>query len=138
MANQVIKDCGFHHIALSASDFEKSLKFYTEGLGYTVYRSWETETGRKIAMLDFGNGTLLELFSDGKRENVPEEPAGSYFHLALKTSDTKAAFESALKAGGTVHKAPSECVIPSCPEIKAVIGFVKGPDGELIELFEQK
>lgn len=136
MANKRIQECGFHHIALSASNFEKSLQFYTEGLGFTKYRSWKTETGRSIALLNFGNDTYVELFSDGKQEAVPVEPAGSYFHLALRTTDAEGAFHCALSAGAQPHKEPALCILPATPEMRVKIAFVKGPDGELIEFFE--
>ncbi|MBQ2966635.1 MAG: VOC family protein [Clostridia bacterium] len=137
MANQVVENCGFHHIALSASDFEKSLKFYTEGLGFTVYRSWIAGSGKKIALLDMGNGNCIELFSDGEKAEYPAEPAGSYFHLALNTTDAKSAYEKAIAYGAPSHKAPAEYTLPAQPPIEAVIAFVKGPDGELIEFFQQ-
>lgn len=135
--NKVVKNCGFHHIALSASDFEKSLKFYTEGLGFEVYRSWVAGSGKKIALLDMGNGNCIELFSDGEKAEYPAEPAGSYFHLALKTDDAKDAYEKAIAYGAPSHKAPDTYALPAQPPINAIIAFVKGPDGELVEFFQE-
>lgn len=40
MANEKIAGCGFHHVALQTSDFEKSLAFYTEGLGFQLRAKW--------------------------------------------------------------------------------------------------
>ena len=138
MKNQKVKDCGYHHIALSASDFQKSLEFYTKGLGCSVFRTWETEDGRKIAMLDFGNGTYLELFSNGKQQDFLPEAAGGFFHLALKTTDAADAYERALEAGAKPHKMPAECSLPSEPVLHIKTAFVNGPDNELIEFFEIK
>ena len=119
------------------SDFEKSLKFYTEGLGFTVYRSWIAGSGKKIALLDMGNGNCIELFSDGEKAEYPAEPAGSYFHLALKTDDAKEAYEKAIAYGAPSHKAPDTYALPAQPPINAIIAFVKGPDGELVEFFQE-
>lgn len=137
MANEMVKGCGFHHMALAASDFEKSLKFYTEGLGFEIYRSWKTGNGGTIALLDMGNGDLIELFSDGK-EGFHGECAGAYFHLALKTTDAKGAYKRAMEYGATSHKEPAEMCIPSEPPMPVCIAFVKGLDGELIEFFEER
>jgi catechol 2,3-dioxygenase-like lactoylglutathione lyase family enzyme len=64
MANKRIQGMGFHHIALKAKDFEASLKFYTEGLGMEFYTQWG-EGDKRIAMLDLGDGSILELFAGG-------------------------------------------------------------------------
>ena len=36
MANGKIAGCGFHHVALQTSSFERSLTFYIEGLGFRL------------------------------------------------------------------------------------------------------
>ena len=64
MANEIIKGMGFHHVALKATNFEESLKFFTEGLGMKFYTQWGEGDGR-IAMLDLGDGGILELLLAG-------------------------------------------------------------------------
>ena len=73
MENTVIKNAGFHHIALYASDFDRSMKFYVEGLGCHYVRGWG-EGENHIAMLDFGNGALIELFAKGTKEEQVHAP----------------------------------------------------------------
>jgi glyoxylase I family protein len=34
--NAMIPGCGYHHVAIRASDFEATRRFYTEGLGFRV------------------------------------------------------------------------------------------------------
>ena len=126
---------GFHHIALHSSDFEKSYKFYTEGLGFTEYRRWKSGE-RTIALLDAGNGAMIELFSNGKERTCFEEQAGHYVHLALRVKDSKAAYEKAMAYGAVSKMEPKVMDLPSEPPIPAVISFVKGPDGEEVEFFE--
>ena len=63
--NEIVKGMGFHHVALKAVDFDASFKFYTEGLGMKFYTSWGEGSG-KIAMLDLGDGGILELFAGGE------------------------------------------------------------------------
>ena len=52
---------GFHHVAFRAHDFEKSLKFYTEGIGFVPTITWG-EGDRRAVMLDTGDGNFVELF----------------------------------------------------------------------------
>ena len=66
------------------------------------------------------------------------ECAGAYFHLALKTTDTVAAYNRALEYGAKSHKVPTDMELPSEPPIPVCLAFVVGPDGELIEFFNQK
>lgn len=65
--NTKIPGLGIAHLALKAKDFDKSYKFYTEGLGMTPYLSWG-EGDSHIQMLKFGDGAgILELFARWKR-----------------------------------------------------------------------
>ena len=138
MSNKIIKGCGFHHVALQTSDLEKSLKFYTEGLGFEVYRSFMTSSGKKAVLIDIGDGSQFELFSDGEGRNDGVYNAGRFFHLALRVDDAMSAYKRAVEHGGEeMGKVPTAMMLPADPPIPATIGFIKGPDGEEIELFEE-
>lgn len=137
MSNNVIKGCKFHHVALQTSDFDKSFKFYTEGLGFEVYRQWVGGTGKRIALINIGNDQYFEIFSDGDARTESHKDSGSYIHLALEVEDSKAAYDRALQYGAKeMDKAPAQYTLPSEPPINAVISFVKGPDGEELEFFQ--
>lgn len=137
MANGVIKGCGFHHVALQTSDFERSLKFYSEGLGFEVYRSWTAGSGKKIALVNIGTDCYFEIFSDGEPTKETHKDAGSYIHLALSVEDAAAAYARAVEYGAKeMGKKPEKMTLPAEPPINAVIGFVKGPDGEELEFFQ--
>jgi len=123
---------GFHHVAMNVKDFDASVNFYTDGLGFTLARLWKSESGRG-AMLDTGDGNYLEIFE----KNVPGSK-GTIIHYALRTSDCRAAHATALEAGGREKQAPTEITIPSQPEFPATISFVFGPDGEEIEFFQER
>ena len=135
MANEIIKDIRIHHIALKVSDFEKSVRFYSEGLGFKVYRQWGNEV-RTIALVDIGDDSYLELFSDGTPREGDREQAGDFIHLAFRVKDTRAAYEQALAAGATPHIAPKEAVLGNNPPLNVSLSFVKGPDGEQLEFFQ--
>ena len=132
MANDIIKGMGFHHIALAANDFEKAFKFYTEGLGMKLYATWGEGAGQ-IAMLDLGDGGILELFACGCNEETTKP---QYIHFALKVDDVDAAYETALKAGAKPKSAPKVVPLNSAPtKLTLNCGFVYGPSGEELEFF---
>ena len=61
MSNDIIKGLGYAHMAIAAKDFDKSLTFY-KALGLKIYTQWG-EGDSRIALLDMGDGSLLELFA---------------------------------------------------------------------------
>lgn len=129
MANEIIKGMGFHHIALKAVDFEKSLEFYT-ALGLKFYTQWGEGDGR-IAMLDLGDGGILELFAGGKSGDN-----ANYIHFALKVDDVDAAYAKAIEAGATPKSEPKVVPLDSAPvRLTLNCGFVYGPSGEELEFF---
>lgn len=132
MANDIIKNAHFHHIALRAADYDKTLEFYTKALGMKLVRSWG-EGESRACMVDIGDGGCIEIFARGA---AAAEPDGEFFHLAIGTADPDAAFEAAVKGGAKVDKVPYDFVIP-CREgaLPVRLAFVKGLNGETIEFF---
>lgn len=130
MANEIIKGMGFHHVALKATNFEESFKFFTEGLGMKFYTQWGEGDGR-IAMLDLGDGGILELFAGGA-----EGPNTNYIHFAMKVDDVDAAYATALAAGAKPKMAPKVVPLDSAPvKLTLNCAFVYGPSGEELEFF---
>lgn len=131
--NEVIKGMGFHHIALKACDFDKSLNFY-KSLGLTERVRWGEGDGRAV-MLDLGDGGCIELFAGGE---ACENNDKRFFHLALRADDVDFAYETALKNGATSKSAPMT-VSPegAVPKIEMRVAFVFGPDGEVVEFFKE-
>ncbi len=134
--NSVIGASGIHHIALHASDFEKSYDFYTRVLGFKEFRRWKKDGEITIALLDTGNGQYIELFSHGKERSFEDTQSGMYVHLALQVEDSVKAFERAVSCGAKSKMAPKIMELPSEPPVPVVISFVYGPDGEEIEFFQ--
>lgn len=143
-ANATIHGGGFHHIALRVYDFDATLKFYIDGLGFKRTYGWGTdgrangEPDSRAAMLDTGDGNYLEVFAGGTRKPGEAVPDGPLFHFALRTTDTVAALERARAAGGVVTMEPKRVVPPHAEEPAKTfhIAFVKGPDGESVEFFD--
>lgn len=130
--NEKIGGGGFHHVALRAYDFEATVAFYTEGLGFTVKNSWG-EGDKRIVLLDSGDGNYMEVFAGGTNEPKPE---GSYFHVAFRSNHVDAAVQAAVAAGAVVTVEPKDAVLGSNPPTPVRIAFVKGLNGEIIEFFQ--
>ena len=133
MANEIIKGMGFHHMSLYVSDFDKSLAFYKR-LGMSIYTAWGEKENR-IALLDTGDGSMLELF-EKPGQDIPSE--GRWQHLALHVENVQAALDTALAAGATLHTPVQIMDLDSHPrKITIQIAFVYGPDGEVLEFIKQ-
>lgn len=132
MPNNKIENVGVHHIALAVSDFDKSLRFYTEGLGFTQIAAWGEGEGRAV-MLDIGNGSCFEIFANGTKEAQSNE---KFIHFAFSTTDPDSAYHNAIAAGAAPHIEPKDVTIESNPPMPVRIAFVKGLDGEILEFFK--
>jgi glyoxylase I family protein len=126
---------GFHHTALRSADFDASVKFYTEVLGLKVRITWGEGHGR-AAMIDAGDGNYIEVFA---REAAFPHQEGTILHFALRTDDCSAMLEKVRAAEAEITMEPKEVTIASnIGPVLVKIAFFKGPDGEIIELFENQ
>lgn len=124
---------GFHHIALRASNFDKTVEFY-KALGMTECVRWGEGDGRAV-MLGMSDGGRIEVFAGGENRGRVDE---RFLHLAFNVDDVDAVYEAAVKAGAVTKRAPYEASPPDAePAIKMYIAFVYGPDGELLEFFKE-
>jgi glyoxylase I family protein len=139
---------GFHHVAIRATDFDRTVRFYTEGLGYTVRLEFAIE-GRidRAAFLDVGDGRYLEVFGPGStvqaegRRRRPEEERteGALLHFCVRVPDTDAAYARAIAAGGRPRGVePRTVVLRRDPLVEGRIAFVTGPAGEVIEFLQSE
>jgi glyoxylase I family protein len=144
--NDALAGGGFHHVAIRAYDFDASLKFYTEGLGFVRKYGWgedgraKGERDSRAALLDSGDGNYVELFAGGTRPPGSAPAEDVFLHIAFRTENTDAATERARAAGATVTQEPKS-VVPAhaeTPEQTFRIAFVRGLDGELIEFFQNE
>ena len=131
--NQKMAGLGTHHIAVQTQDYAASLAFYTEVMGM-VQTAEFSAGGRRICLLDIGDGSHLELF-----EPVPgTSPSGDadgnvVFHFALATSDIEAALERVREAGMEITV---ELKTVDLGPLNVSIAFFKGPGGEVVEFFQ--
>ena len=53
--NEVLGGGGLHHVAMRAKDFDASVRFYTEALGFKEAVRWG-EADQRAVLLDTGDG----------------------------------------------------------------------------------
>jgi glyoxylase I family protein len=123
---------GLHHIAIICSDYERSKKFYTEVLGFTIVREVYREE-RQSYKLDLAlNGDyLIELFSfPDPPARVSRPEATGLRHIAFRVANIESA-KKELEAKGVT----SEPIrIDEFTDKKFT--FFSDPDGLPIELYE--
>ncbi len=127
------KITGFHHVAFYSSDFDRSVRFYKSVLGLEEKIAWG-EPPNRATMLHAAESSYLEIF---EKPDVASEDPGTLLHFALRTDDCIAMLEKARGAGMTVTMEAKQVTIPATTGPALVhIAFFKGPDGEIVELFE--
>lgn len=131
--NQTIAGLGTHHIAIQTTDYEASVKFYTEVMGMTEVVGFEN-AGRPVLILDIGDGSHLELFGPIPGAQPSNDAAGNVvFHFALQTTDIEAALERVRAAGMEITV---ELKTVDLGPLNVSLAFFKGPGGEVVEFFQ--
>jgi len=116
-------------------DFDKSVRFYADGFGFSIRYAWG-EFPKRAAMIDIGSGDYIEIFEGGTPPG--ETPEGILIHFALRVPNANEAYAKALAAGAVSQMEPKDILFKGTPEIPIRIAFVRGPDNEVIEFFENE
>jgi catechol 2,3-dioxygenase-like lactoylglutathione lyase family enzyme len=119
-------------IALTTIDYERSVKFYCEGLGIEPAAIWNNGQGQAL-VLNMGSATL-EIFDEKQAKTIDQIEAGKrvsgQIRFALKVPDLKAAMERLLSKGATLVHPP---VITPWGDQNVRL---QDPDGMQITLFQ--
>lgn len=119
-------------VAVTTADFERLLKFYTDGLGIDPAQFWQNGQGH-AAILELGRATL-EVFDEAQAEAVDAIEVGQRvsgpFRFALRVPDLSAALDRLLAHGATLIHPP---VMTPWGDLNA---RVQDPDGLQITLFQ--
>ena len=130
----------FHHVSLSVADLDAQQRWYAGALGFTeVAEKFEVpEAGVRTAVLQTTGGTRVELIErvGSARTETFADPmdilrAQGYGHWALEVDNLDDAFARLTSAGAEAVWPPADAVQPG-----ARFGYVKDPEGNLIELIQ--
>ena len=127
-----MKFAGIHHIAVIASDYELSKKFYVEVLGFTlVDEHFRAERQSWMGQLALNGSYILELFSFPEapaRASVPE--ALGLRHLAFAATGVPAIRAELLALGVECEELRVD------PHTSKTMFFFRDPDGLPLEVYE--
>lgn len=119
-------------VAFTTSDYERLVKFYSEGLGLQPSAIWNNDGGKAL-ILDMGKATL-ELFDERQAEVIDQLEAGrrvsGQIRFALQVPDVNAAMERLLAHGATLVHEP---VITPWGDTNVRL---QDPDGMQVTLFQ--
>jgi len=119
-------------VALTTSDYERLVKFYSNGLGIEPAAIWNNGQGQAL-VLDMGKATL-EIFDEAQAETIDQLEAGKrisgQIRFALQVPDLKAAM-ARLIAHGAILVHPSVMTPWGDHNVR-----LQDPDGMQITLFQ--
>src|SRR5882672_621636 len=83
------------------TNIETSLRFYVEGLGFTVVRQWLPEGRIRWCWLELGNTALMlqEYWRDGRPSGAPEGPLGQGVTITFTCVDALAIYRDLISRG---------------------------------------
>jgi len=117
----------FLHCRIRVRDIERSVKFYTDVLGFIRVRESTSPAGNKLAFLELpGNNTQIELCYQSESEDFsfPED----IFHFAFSVEDLDA-FRKRWEPEGIEFW-------PESGPVNGSLYFINDPDGYEIELLK--
>ena len=126
----MLRPTGVHHVAIIASDYVRSRRFYTEVLGLqVVHEHYRAERQSYKLDLQLPDGTQVELFSFPNPPSRPSYPeACGLRHLALRVADMQTSVAALAAHGVAVEPVRTD------PFTGAPFTFFADPDGLPIEL----
>ena len=119
------------NVALWVTDLERSERFWVDGLGLEVQARINTPDVREVLVGSPAGGSqvLLSVATTPAPENRPN-PAGIW-KVFLDVDDVQASFDRAIAAGATPDREP---FVLELPTLTITLGFVRDPDGYLLEM----
>jgi predicted lactoylglutathione lyase len=82
-------------------DIEVSVKYYVDGLGFTMTNKWEPNGRLRWCMLRIGEANIMlqEFLSEGTHANVPSEKLGVGVTISFQCADAIALYRDAKSRG---------------------------------------
>lgn len=119
-------------VALTATDYDRLVKFYCDGLGLSTTQEGPAEQGRAV-VLDMGRA-VLEVFDEKQANTIDQLEAGrrvsGQVRFALQVPDVEVAMQRLLANGATLVHPP---VLTPWGETNVRL---QDPDGLQVTLFQ--
>ncbi|MFH1183588.1 MAG: VOC family protein [Chloroflexota bacterium] len=119
-------------VAITTPDFQRLMKFYSDGLGLEPAAFWQNDGGRAV-LLNMGHATM-EIFDEAQAQAIDQLEAGrrvsGQIRFALQVPDLQAATDRLLAHGATLVHPP---VLTPWGDHNV---RVQDPDGMQITLFQ--
>lgn len=138
---------GVHHTALrpTRANYDRTLRFYTQVLGFSKRLDLQLagpDGPVPGAMLDAGDGTLVEIFGNGDSD---APILGTIKHICYRTADVdglmarlqQAGYPPCDPGGRPRAEACADVTLSSDPPYGLRVGFIQGPCGELLEFAQE-
>ena len=120
-----------HHIAIIASDWEKTREFYVEKLGFELIReAYRPQIGDYLRMIRQGDTTIEVFIKPDYPERVTNPEAKGLRHLAFQVDDAEAAVRWLTERGIETEPIREDLVNGGR------FTFFKDPDGLPLEIHE--
>lgn len=134
---------GHWHTGFVVEDMDRAVRFYTDGLGLSMVRSYQTDSAPaaqvlgydkadvKVAVLEMKDGASLELLQYVEphtlARQISERHVIASAHVAFLVDDVAAVLERVVEFGGTRRNDPAET------EPGTVLTYAQDPDGNWLE-----
>ncbi|AIQ55400.1 VOC family protein [Paenibacillus sp. FSL R7-0331] len=138
---------GLSHVAIQANNYQATIAFYTEVLGFKVGHHWSLpafmiEDASMLVSPD--RRTCIEVFDNnaaipaqGKKAASDEEVAhGAILHLAFYVDDVEEIYQKALAHGAKTFVEPGTLALGE-PPLTVKNAVIHSPNGEVIEFIEE-
>jgi uncharacterized glyoxalase superfamily protein PhnB len=120
-------------VALTSADYDRLVKFYSDGLGFEPAQIWNNGQGKTL-ILELGKATL-ELFDETQAATIDQLEAGrrisGQVRFALQVTDLQAALQRLLAHGATMVHPP---VTTPWGDMNVRL---QDPDGMQVTLFQK-
>ncbi|KJD45551.1 VOC family protein [Paenibacillus terrae] len=137
---------GLAHVAIQAQDYQATIAFYTEVLGFKRGHHWSLPSFqiREASMLiSPDQRTCLEIFDNdavipaqGKKASSEDEIAhGALLHFAFYVDDVNEIYQKALAHGARTFVKPDQLTLGE-PPLVVKNAVIYSPNGEVIEFIE--
>ncbi len=137
---------GLAHVAIQARDYQATIAFYTEVLGFKRGHHWSLPSFRiqeASMLISPDQRTCLEIFDNdavipaqGKKAASEEDIAdGALLHLAFYVDNVDEIYQKALVHGARTFVEPNQLTLGE-PPLVVTNALVHSPNGEVIEFIE--